>query len=138
MISKRTKRELLEIWKNKCAVCGRQDYLEFHHLIGKANGGTDNFDNLIVLCGCCHAAIHNRTYNPQKPNCKTSIPYEEAIPTLDAYFSNQIGAKETKERLNLSPKTHLTESALYKRYKREHNIESFYNNIDLVNSRKEK
>ena len=51
-------------------------------------------------------------------------------------FSNEIGTKETKEKLNLSQKTHLTESSVYKRYKREHNITKFYNNVDLINSKR--
>ena len=79
---------------------------------------------------------HGRKYNPDKPNCRTSIDYETAIPTLQAYFANEIGAKETKEKLHLSQKTHLSESALYKRYKREHNIDKFYNSVDLINSKR--
>ena len=134
MICKSVKRKLLMFWEDKCAVCGRQDYLEFHHLIPKEKGGTDEYDNLIVLCGCCHATVHGRKYNVNKPNCNTSISYEEAKPILEEYFANKIGASETKERLKLSQKTHLSESALYKRYKREHSIKDFYNNVDLINS----
>jgi hypothetical protein len=138
MISKLTKRKQLEFWDNKCAICGRNDYLEFHHLIPKSEGGNDEYDNLIVLCGCCHANVHGRSFNPDKPNRKTSIEYEAAEPILSAYFSNEIGTRETKKKLNLSPKTHLTESSVYKRYKREHNITHFYNNVDLINSKRSK
>ena len=138
MVSKSTKRKVLIFWENKCAICGKQDYLEFHHLIPTENGGTDDYDNLIILCGCCHAAVHSRKYNNNKPNCKTSISYEEAIPILNEYFANKIGTSETKARLKLSQKTHLSESALYKRYKRENNIEHFYNNVDLVKSKRRK
>ena len=83
MVSKSVKRKLLLFWEDKCAVCGKQDYLEFHHLIAKEKGGTDEYDNLIVLCGCCHAAVHGRKYNENKPNCNTSISYEEAKPKLE-------------------------------------------------------
>ena len=136
LISKATKRKVADFWKHKCAICSNNDFLEFHHIIQVAAGGTDDYDNLILLCACCHAKVHNRTFNPEKPNCKTSIDYETAKPILDLYFSNQIGTKETKEKLNLSPKTHLSESSLYKRYKREHNIDKFYNNVDLINSKR--
>ena len=136
MVSKSVKRKLLLCWEDKCAVCGKQDYLEFHHLIAKEKGGTDEYDNLIVLCGCCHAAVHGRKYNENKPICNTSISYEEAKPILEEYFANKIGAKETKDRLKLSQKTHLSESALYKRYKREHSINDFYNNVDLISSKR--
>lgn len=136
MVSKATKRKVAEFWNHQCAICGNKDFLEYHHLMEKHKGGTDNYDNLILLCACCHAAVHGRKYNPDKPNCRTSINYESAIPILQAYFANEIGAKEAKEKLHLSQKTHLSESALYKRYKREHNISRFYNNIDLINSKR--
>lgn len=138
MVSKATKRKVENFWNHQCAICGAKQYLEFHHLQKKSQGGTDDYDNLILLCGCCHAAVHNRHYNPQKPNSHTSIDYESAVPVLEAYFNNEIGTKETKAKLNLSPKTHLSESALVKRYKREHNIDQFYNNVDLVNSKRRK
>ena len=138
LLSKRTKRLVSEYWKNRCAVCGRNDYLEFHHIIPHSKRGTDEYDNIILLCGGCHAKVHGRTYNPQKPNCKTSIDYETAKPILEAYFSKEIGTRETKEKLHLSQKTHLSESSLYRRYKREYNITKFYNNVDLVNSKRRK
>lgn len=138
MVSKATKRKVLEFWKNQCAICGNVDYLEFHHLIEKAKGGTDDYDNLILLCSRCHAAVHNRAFNPDKPNSNTSVSYEAALPVLQAYFNNEIGAKETKEKLNLSQKTHLSESSLVRRYKREHKIDKFYNNVDLINSKRRK
>lgn len=136
MITKATRRKIETFWNNQCAICGNNDFLEIHHLTPKAHGGTDDYDNLILLCACCHAAIHHRSYNPEKYNRKTSIEYEAAKPILDAYFANEIGAKETKQKLNLSPKTHLSESAVFKRYKREHHIEKFYNNVDLINSKR--
>ena len=136
MVSKATKRKIDKLWNHQCAICGNKDFLEYHHIIEKGKGGTDDYDNIILLCACCHAAIHGRKYNPNKPNCRTSIDYEAALPVLQAYFANEIGARETKERLHLSQKTHLSESALYKRYKREHNIDKFYNNVDSINSKR--
>ena len=136
MISKATRRKLETVWKNQCAICGNKDFLEVHHINPKTSGGTDDYDNLILLCACCHSAIHHRAYNAARYNQHTSIDYEAAKPILAAYFANEIGARETKEKLNLSQKTHLSESAVVKRYKREHNIENFYNNVDLVNSKR--
>lgn len=136
MINKYTKRKIEECWNYQCAVCGRNDYLEFHHLIPKAEGGSDDYDNIILLCSGCHAAVHGRIAKSENPHPRTSIDYETAKPILAAYFANEVGTKETKEKLNLSQKTHLTESSLYRRYKREHNITKFYNNVDLVNSKR--
>lgn len=136
MISKATRNKIEKAWNYKCAVCRNNDFLEIHHLTPREQGGSDEYDNLILLCACCHAGIHKKAYNPHKYKQNTSIDYEAAKPVLAAYFANEIGTKETKEKLNLSPKTHLAESSVYKRYKREHNIEKFYNNVDLINSKR--
>lgn len=136
MISKAIKRKVLEYWDNKCSCCGEVDYLEFHHLIPKNTGGTDEFDNVLLLCGRCHAKVHGRSFDPNRPNCKTSIDYDAAKPILERYFNEEIGTRETKTLLNLSEKTHLSESAVIKRYKREHGIKDFYNHVDLRQSKR--
>ena len=105
MVSKATKNKLEKCWSNRCAICGGNDYLEVHHLIAKSAGGTDDYDNLILLCACCHATVHNKAYNPSNYHQNTSIDYESAKPVLAQYFANEIGARETKEKLNLSQKT---------------------------------
>ena len=64
------------------------------------------------------------------------MDYETAKPILEKYFNEEIGAQETKRLLKLSPKTHLSESAVLKRYKRENNIDHFYNHVDLLNSKR--
>lgn len=138
MISKHTRRKLEQAWNYQCAICGQNDFLEAHHIIPKEKGGSDEYDNLILLCACCHASIHQRTYNYNNYRQRTSISYEAAKPILAAYFANQIGASETKKKLNLSQKTHLSESSVYKRYKRENGIVDFYNNVDLKNSKRRK
>ena len=136
MISKATKRKVEAYWGEKCAACGDIAFIEFHHIIPVSKGGTDEFDNIILLCNCCHALVHGRAQKAPNPHKRTSIEYSMAIPILDAYFAEEIGAKETKEKLNLSPKTHLTESAVCKRYKREHGIGYFYNHVDTKNRKR--
>ena len=44
--------------QDKCAVCGTTKNLEHHHIIPKADGGTDDETNFLTLCGKHHAAIH--------------------------------------------------------------------------------
>ena len=107
MVSKATKRKVDEFWNHQCAICGNKDFLEYHHLTEKSKGGTDDYDNLILLCACCHATIHGRKYNPDKPNCRTSTDYETAIPTLQAYFANAIGARETLHKKQVPPAHHV-------------------------------
>lgn len=105
MVSKATRNKLEKCWNSRCAICCGNDYLEVHHLIAKSAGGTDDYDNLILLCACCHAAVHNKAYNPDNYHQNTSIDYEYTKPILAKYFANEIGARETKEKLNLSQKT---------------------------------
>lgn len=46
----------------KCFFCERQDRpLEIHHT--DANGGNNNFKNLLVLCISCHRKLHGKIYN---------------------------------------------------------------------------
>lgn len=46
----------------KCQACGYNEYpiLQIHHIIEKHNGGTNDFDNLIVLCPNCHKKAHKK------------------------------------------------------------------------------
>ena len=48
----------------KCRACGRSKFkdgarLEVHHIIRKADGGTDVPENVVTLCHDCHDAHHN-------------------------------------------------------------------------------
>lgn len=42
----------------KCVLCGSTDNLEVHHIKHRADGGTDDLDNLTTLCARCHAKQH--------------------------------------------------------------------------------
>lgn len=136
-VSKSIRRKIMNRWENKCAICANNDILEIHHIIPLSEGGDNAEDNLILLCACCHAAVHQRAFSQLNYHKNYSIDYKSAIPVLQAYFNKEIGAKETKERLNLSPKTHLSESAVYKRYKREFGISpNFKNTLDMQKKRR--
>ena len=41
-----------------CQTCGSTKDLEIHHKVKKSQGGTDNIDNLILLCRECHKKAH--------------------------------------------------------------------------------
>lgn len=58
-----------------CQICGKKNIrLEVHHIIFRSQGGTDDENNLITLCGDCHNGIHSGkivlTRNPKKLNLK--------------------------------------------------------------------
>ncbi len=43
---------------NKCAICGTQENLQFHHLTPRSRGGNDHDHNILTLCVEHHALIH--------------------------------------------------------------------------------
>jgi hypothetical protein len=44
----------------KCECCGydKTKILHIHHIIEKSKGGSDNPDNLLILCPNCHTNLH--------------------------------------------------------------------------------
>lgn len=48
---------VLEAFNYECVVCGTSDDLTVDHIIPKSKGGTDDFENLRVMC---------RSHNAQK------------------------------------------------------------------------
>lgn len=46
-----------------CVACGDRGNLNRHHLLPRSLGGPDTDDNLITLCGACHAKAHQSRAN---------------------------------------------------------------------------
>jgi len=60
-------RQIRSIYVNAhpfCELCEKEGRLvpveEVHHKVPLAQGGTNDFDNLMSLCHACHNAIHNK------------------------------------------------------------------------------
>lgn len=49
-----------------CNYCHRATFDEVHHIIPVEKGGSNEYDNLIPLCGSCHSKIHKTAYSPAK------------------------------------------------------------------------
>lgn len=49
---------LFKVYEAKCQVCGVEDILEVHHRIPVKNGGSNDANNLIILCPNHHAMLH--------------------------------------------------------------------------------
>ena len=58
--SKLFRKIFIEKKGNKCALCeySVKEVLNIHHIIERKNGGSNEENNLIVLCPNCHAEIH--------------------------------------------------------------------------------
>ena len=41
-----------------CLLCGYKHDLTLHHIKKKSDGGSNNLDNLVVLCQLCHVYYH--------------------------------------------------------------------------------
>lgn len=55
--------EILAKCCRHCCVCRRFEplHLQVHHIIPRAEGGSDDLDNLIAVCLTCHCDVHTRT-----------------------------------------------------------------------------
>jgi hypothetical protein len=46
-----------------CVACGSTEDLQHHHLVTRAEQGSEDETNLITLCEFCHAKLHERRTN---------------------------------------------------------------------------
>lgn len=58
---KTLKKQLASINNGICDNCGNDNYniLQVHHKIERCNGGTDDLDNIVLLCPNCHMVEHH-------------------------------------------------------------------------------
>ena len=125
-----------------CWICGSEENLQWHHIIPLSQGGKTERQNMLLLCGECHAKAHNQKShkwgNHGRPKAQPPEGYKEI---LADYFSEKIGKKETCQRLCLSEKQsiHLTGFWWYKEYAEEIGVQKgFYNHIDILAAQKNK
>lgn len=62
--------------KRHCVLCEKNKGInvECHHIISRASGGDDTFDNCIPLCFDCHSMAGS--YNPKHPKGNRFSPEE--------------------------------------------------------------
>jgi 5-methylcytosine-specific restriction endonuclease McrA len=59
-------KQVMEVFQrddHRCRGCGRDmnwgyEWMDVHHVIRRGQGGSDDLDNLILLCRDCHNAQH--------------------------------------------------------------------------------
>ena len=56
----RLRRSILERDGYRCRSCGKAGILEVHHVKDLQYGGTNDPDNLAVLCRGCHIDVHRK------------------------------------------------------------------------------
>jgi 5-methylcytosine-specific restriction endonuclease McrA len=52
------RQEILQRDGWRCQSCGRSEELQVHHINARSRLGQDTEENLITLCGACHARVH--------------------------------------------------------------------------------
>ena len=122
----------------KCANCGSEAGIQYHHIVPLALGGTNKLSNIVPLCYGCHKAAHNGQHmqryrkkgdNEGRPK---SCSDEIAFKAFDDWATCKIGTMECKVRMGLSEKTHLTDRPQFKAYKASRGIIENKNNIDII------
>lgn len=58
--------EAFERDEYRCATCGTTETLDVHHIVPQREGGTDNLDNLVVLCRKCHSKTSSYGRPPKR------------------------------------------------------------------------
>ena len=68
----------------KCELCGDTYGLELHHIIPRCCGGTDDEDNLVLVCGKCHARLTPRRILSKIgiDNCHLQDYFTSSLPVL--------------------------------------------------------
>lgn len=57
------KKKLIDKFGEKCQACGATGvHLDIHHIIPRSSGGTDDEDNLTLLCQNCNLRMSNRRF----------------------------------------------------------------------------
>ena len=61
LINRAQEKALLTRWNYCCSTpgCDHTRWIQFHHILGWASGGTTDLDNLIPLCALHHAMVNN-------------------------------------------------------------------------------
>lgn len=69
------RKKVLERDDYTCQVCGfvKTSGLHVHHILKRAEGGTDHLDNLITVCPSCHNKADRKLYNPDWVNPRSDL-----------------------------------------------------------------
>ena len=76
---------------DKCELCGDKRNLEVHHIIPVCCWGSESTDNLIVLCGSCHAKL-----SPKSELVRAGIMHKRIVP--DTIHNFHVKIYETAEQ----------------------------------------
>ena len=121
----------------RCANCGSEDMVEYHHIVPLALGGTNSLTNIVPLCYKCHKAAHygrhithyadhSRSNDGRPPK----VPDEEAFKALDLLADGQIGIRKCKALMGIAGRTEPKVTSQYKVWCEKRGIKAVRNTLD--------
>ena len=133
------KDEIYRIHNNRCANCGSDKELVFHHIVPLSQGGKHTVTNISLLCAACHQTVHRygKFHDMQKARKSyggrqhklSKLPSEYVEAVFLAYLECRIGAKEYKDLLMIGREPSDTDE--FKEYKQKLGVIEQRNNVDL-------
>ena len=88
-----TRRNILRRDLYKCAYCGRGDLrLTIDHIVPKARGGSDSWENLISACTVCNNKKGDQT--PEEANMQ--LKFKPFKPSHIMFIKNVVGKIDEK------------------------------------------
>lgn len=129
--SKKVARKALVASGRSCCICHKfcGPKIELHHIIQRADGGDDLFENCIPLCFDCHAEV--RAYNPRHPKGRKYTEKELKDHRNQWYYQvqNRTINKDFKD-FNFDLRSDRKTLRLLNEL-----MEEFTENVDLISSR---
>lgn len=122
----------------KCANCGSDEGIEYHHIVPLFLGGTDRLSNIVALCNKCHKAAHNGRHMNEyraskiKGGRKPKKDDGEAFAIFDMFVNGEIGKRKAQQLLGYSKGTSIVDRQQFKKYMEANGIKRVHNIIDIL------
>lgn len=79
-----------------CKGKSKDNRLEVHHIVFRSNGGSDEQENLITLCKCCHDKIHSGNMNTKlNGKKKGQLKHATQMNSIRIQLLKQVECEET-------------------------------------------
>lgn len=132
---KEIREQALIACKRHCVLCEHEKgvNIECHHIIPRASGGEDTFDNCIPLCFDCHSKVG--AYNPKHPKGNKFTPEELKI-RRDSFYQRIASGEFPQYTYNMGSGYNPEDKELYQKIKglfQSPNLQYYLTEVDLGN-----
>lgn len=82
-----------------CPIClQKQEDFEWHHCIEVSKGGSDDIENVLLICNSCHALTTNGCKNDREPRHIAAINHQKCIYGIKFYLMNPLNSSRNKNQ----------------------------------------